>query len=441
MDKSSAHPKWYQGVTAGQWLVLVVASLGWVFDAFEGQLFNITRGAMLADLLGVTPDDPQVKLWGDRFLAIFLAGGTLGGLLFGSLGDRFGRQPVMILTILFYSLFSGLTYLATDLWQVGALRFLVAMGVGGEWAVAAALVAEVFPSHSRTHAGGIFHATGVLGTWLAALVGMWAASEWRLAYLAGIVPALLTLWVRASIREPGRWAEAKSSGVRMGSFLDLFGHRIWRRRALLGMALAAVGLGTFWGVCVATQDLTRELLLRQGVSPAEAGQKAMFAFGIIQVVGSGLGQLAFGPVCARFGRRRTFMVFHLLSFLMVPAVCYLPQGYGAMLLLLPLFGFCTYASHAGYAIYFPELFPDQLRATGASFCFNAGRLAAAPVLLLSGRLKQVLDLRDAVALLGTLFLLGLLLLLFLPETKDQGLPGSGNERFKGSKSEEKASAH
>jgi MFS family permease len=414
--------KWYSGVTRYQWLVLLVASLGWVFDAFEGQLFNLTRGAMLSEILGVQPGDPDAKKWGDIFLGIFLAGGTFGGLLFGSLGDKIGRQPVMVLTILFYSVFSGLTYFATELWHVGVLRFFVAMGVGGEWAVAAALVAEIFPKHARTHAGGIFHATGVLGTWLAALTAMEVANEWRIAYLVGILPALLTIWVRSSIKEPDSWHEAKSSGKPMGSFAELFGDPRWRSRALLGMSLAAVGLGTFWGVCVATQDLTRELLLSLGIQPAEADKSSKFAYGIIQVIGAGIGQLSFGPLCARLGRKRTFAIMHLLSFLMVLAVCYLPQSYSQMLILLPLFGFVTLSIHAGYAIYFPELFPNHLRSTGASFCFNAGRLLAAPMLFLSAYIKTLTTLPNAIALMGGLFLLGMFILSFLPETKDTDLP-------------------
>jgi MFS family permease len=419
---TSSSSKWYTGVTRYQWLVLIVASLGWVFDAFEGQLFNLTRGAMLSEMLGVGPGDPEAKKWGDIFLAIFLVGGTFGGLLFGSLGDKYGRKPVMVATILFYSIFSGLTYFATELWHVGVLRFLVAMGVGGEWAVAAALVAEVFPKHARTHAGGIFHATGVLGTWLATLTSMGVENEWRLAYLIGLLPALLTLWVRSSVKEPEKWEDAKSSGKRMGSYADLFGDVRWRMRALLGMALAAVGLGTFWGVCVATQDLTRELLLRLDYASADAENKAKFAYGIIQVLGAGLGQLSFGPLCARMGRRPTFALMHVLSFLMVLAVCYLPQSYGQMLFMLPLFGFVTLSIHSGYAIYFPELFPNHLRSTGSSFCFNAGRLLAAPMLILSGYVKTMAELPDAVALMGGLFLVGLVVLAFLPETKDKELP-------------------
>ncbi len=125
------HNKWYTSVTRYQWLVLLVASLGWVFDAFEGQIYNLTRADMLPDLLKVPADDPQVKVWGERFLGIFLLGGTFGGLLFSSLADKWGRNPVMALTILFYSVFSGITAYAEAIWQVGLLRFLVAMGVGG----------------------------------------------------------------------------------------------------------------------------------------------------------------------------------------------------------------------------------------------------------------------------------------------------------------------
>ncbi len=135
---------WYAEVTRYQWLVLVIASAGWVFDAFEGQLFNLTRADMIPDLLG--HDD---KRWGELCLAFFLVGGAVGGIGFGSLADRIGRKPTMVLTILFYSIFSGLTYFSTELWQIAALRFLIALGVGGEWAVGAALVAEVFPTRAE----------------------------------------------------------------------------------------------------------------------------------------------------------------------------------------------------------------------------------------------------------------------------------------------------
>ena len=429
-ERDAADRTWYSGVTRYQWLVLVIASAGWMFDAFEGQVFNITRGQMLADLMGSESSTERVRMWGDTFLAIFLLGGTVGGLAFGSLADRYGRKPTMAFTILFYSIFSGLTYFATELWHVAVLRFLVALGVGGEWAVGATLVAEVFPARARARASGIFHATSVLGTWLAAAAGLAVGSQWRYAYIIGLLPALLVLWVRSSIHEPERWsavarAEARGSERRRaGSFSELFGVARWARPAILGLLLAAVGLGTFWGVTVAGQDLTQALLVRNGMPQGLAAERAKFAFGIVQTAGGGLGLLCFGPLAERIGRRGAFALMHLVALVIVPVICYVPQTYGQMLCILPVFGFFTLASHAGYAVYFPELFPDHLRATGTSVCFNGGRLVAAPILWLSGMLKGLpgMDLRHAVLMLSSLFLVGLVLLIFLPETKGKPLP-------------------
>ena len=429
-ERDAADRTWYSGVTRYQWLVLVIASAGWMFDAFEGQVFNITRGQMLADLMGSESSTELVRMWGDTFLAIFLLGGTVGGLAFGSLADRYGRKWTLAFTILFYSIFSGLTYFATELWHVAVLRFLVALGVGGEWAVGATLVAEVFPARARARASGIFHATSVLGTWLAAAAGLAVGSHWRYAYIIGLLPALLVLWVRSSVHEPERWsavarAEARGSERRRaGSFSELFGVARWARPAILGLLLAAVGLGTFWGVTVAGQDLTQALLIRNGMPQGQAAERAKFAFGIVQTAGGGLGLLCFGPLAERIGRRGAFALMHLAALAIVPVICYVPQTYGQMLCILPVFGFFTLASHAGYAVYFPELFPDHLRATGTSVCFNGGRLVAAPILWLSGMLKGLpgMDLRHAVLMLSSLFLVGLVLLIFLPETKGKPLP-------------------
>lgn len=422
-------PRWYDGVTRYEWLILAIASAGWIFDAFEGQIFNITRQQLLGEILKNAATPSAIKHYGDVFLAIFLLGGTVGGLLFGALADRWGRRPSMVITILMYSIFSAMTYFAQSLWQVGAARFLVAMGVGGEWAVAASLVAEVFPQQARAHASGIFHSTSVLGTWAAALAGLAAAAHWRLVYLVGLIPALLVFWVMTKVKEPESWRlagakAAASLGPKTGSFVELLGKPPWRHHALLGMLLAAIGLGTFWGVTVAGQDLARELLLRNGSSVTTAAEHAKFAYGIVETIGGGLGLLAFGPLCVRLGRRRTFALWHVGAFMVVPITCYLPSTYGQLLALLPAFGFLTLGIHAGYAIYFPELFPTHLRATGAGFCFNAGRIVAASALLLSGWLKSLpgMDLRLAISLLAVLFPLGLLVIWFLPETKGQALP-------------------
>ena len=418
---------WYAGVTREQWVVLAIASAGWVFDTFEGQVFNITRGQMLTELLGTRGGPGEVRRWGDLFLAIFLVGGTTGGVLFGTLADRFGRKPTMAATILIYSVFSGLTYFATELWHVAVLRFLVALGVGGEWAVAAALVAEVFPTRRAPMPPGSStpRACSAPGSrpwpgWPSGRGGGTPISSGssRPCWSSGSVPG-------SASRNAGDRAGAGPH--RRGSFRELFGDARWARPAVLGVGLAAVGMGTFWGVTVAGQDLAQELLLRTGATADVASQRAKFAYGIVQAAGGGLGLLCFGPLAERLGRRAAFALMHVLALAIVPVTCYLPQTYGQLLVLLPFFGFFTLSIHAGYAVYFPELFPDHLRATGSGVCFNGGRLLAAPILGISSALKAIpgVDIRLAITMLSSLFLLGLVFIWFLPETKGKPLPESG----------------
>jgi len=417
--------KWWQGISRYEWLVLVIACAGWIFDIYEGQIFNLTRNDMLGDILGKEPGSGEVKKYGDWFLGVFLLGGTFGGLLFGSLADRHGRRSIMIITILMYSVFSGLTFFATELWHVTVLRFLVAMGVGGEWAVAAALVAEVFPKRARAQASSIFHASSVIGTWLAALAAIAVGSNWEYAYLVGVIPALLVVWVRISLKEPEKWKQARqetaASPLKAGSFRELLLDKAWSGRAIGAMLLAAVGLGTFWAVTVAGQNLAEETLLENGVDPQTASQKAKFAYGIVQTVGSGFGLVLFGPISARIGRKKAFVLFHVAAFIMTPIACFAPTNYGMLLAILPIFGFFTLGMHAGYAVYFPELFPSRLRATGTSFGFNGGRVIAVSVLVLSGVIKESMDLPVAMTWLSLFFLLGAVIILFMPETRDQEL--------------------
>lgn len=418
---------WYSGVTRYQWLVLVIACAGWVFDQYESQVFVVTKDYVLKDIHGV---NGELKRWTENLFAIFLLGSTIGGLVCGSLADRYGRRPLLIATILIYSLFSGLTYFVTDLWQLAIVRFLIAMGVGGEWAVAASLVAEVFRLERGHKRRAFFMRPVCSGSGWPRLPEWLSHRNGDMHIWLGFCP-LLIVWVRVRVREPEKWqaksAEAKASttaDAELGSFRVLLTQSPWRRRALLGVALAAVGLGTFWSVIVAGQSLAKEQLLRDGVSEEQATKQSQFAYGFVQTTGGGLGLLAFGPISARFGRRRTFIGFQLLAMAIVPITCFAPQNYQQLLMLLPIFAFLTVAIHAGYAIYFPELFPTSLRATGASFCFNGGRVVAVPVLLLSGWLKGQpgVDLRWAVTGLSSLFLLGIVIVLFLPETNRQELP-------------------
>ncbi len=456
--------RWYQGISAYQWTVLVIASLGWVFDVFEGQVFVASmRDAMPALLGGVSPDDPLVAQWNDWAFGSFLLGGALGGVLFGMVADRIGRSKTMVITILFYSLFTCITALAQSPWQIVVLRFFVAMGVGGEWAVASAMVAEVMPTRSRPVMSSIFHASSVFGTLMAALVGATVIGNpalgenaWRWGFAIGALPALLTVWVRWKLREPEGWLRAQRRAqqdqqAQAGRLSDLL-RPPHLRNTLVGVALASIGLVTFWGIHI----YGKNALLRQAQAEAlraegvpltppkderaheqyeqqrrQALQKhrsrikrAEMLSMTLNTLGGGLGLVLFGAIAMRWGRRRTFIFYHLGAFL---AVVVLFQGLvargapaWALALMLPVFGFLTLGMHAGYAVYFPELYPTRLRSTGAGFCFNMGRLATAAAFVLFG-LIAVTDEKKAL-MLSPLYLLGAAVVLLARETQGEELP-------------------
>jgi predicted MFS family arabinose efflux permease len=410
---------WYRDVTGYQWMVLAIASAGWVFDVFEGQIVVSVKDPLLA---AIAPENGE-QLY-TRGIVAFLLGGTVGGILFGMLADRWGRGRVMGLTILMYSLFTGLTALVQDGWQLIVLRFLVGMGVGGEWSVATAAVAEVFPPRARAGAAGIFHASSVLGTFLAVGVGFLVlpyANGWRIAFLVGVLPALLVAWIRISMRESESWRAARrlaeqDAKQQLGNVRDLFSTRQRCGHTLLGAGLAIIGLATFWGAHIRGKDL-----LGAAAGPELGQQYSLYGMFLV-TAGGGLGLLSFAPVSQRIGRRPAFALFHVAAFATVALVYVLADSVPGLIMALPVFGFFTLGMHAGYAVYFPELYPTRLRATGAGFCFNAGRVVAAPVLLGFGRIMSALGLPLAMLALASLFLAALVLLAFAPETRGRPLP-------------------
>jgi MFS family permease len=436
MGEEQAPPeRWYKGTSRHQWLVLVLASLGWIFDVFEGQLFVAGSQEVMRDLRPAGAGLDAVPLYNGVAFAAFLLGGALGGVFFGWLGDHLGRTRTLILTILTYSLCTCLSALSQTWWQMALFRFLVAMGVGGEWAVATALVAEVFPLRARARSLAIFHASSVLGTLLAAAAGIVVVGNehlgWRWAFVLGAAPALLVLWIRWSLPEPLRRPPEDRQGpfplsLQEGGRSSLTLRQVFQgrllRHTLVGVGLATVGLATFWGTHIYGKDRLRRLI--ETTTSYDDLKSWEMAGMVLVTLGGGLGLIGFGPLAERLGRRGAFLFYHagglasaLLLFLVLDSV-------PAVLLFLPLFGFLTLGMHAGYAVYFPELFPTALRSTGAGLCFNAGRILAAPILLLRGWLQSDLhfSLEQAAALLAGLYLAGIALLAAAPETRGEELP-------------------
>jgi MFS family permease len=446
--------RWYEGITRYQWLVLLIASLGWVFDVFEGQIFVASMNEAMPALL----DESQrgaVSYYNNITFGAFLLGGALGGVLFGMLSDRIGRKQTMTWTIVMYSAFTCFSALSREWWHLAGLRFLVAMGVGGEWAVASALVAEVFPKRARAWSLGIFHASSVLGTYLAVAAGYFIIGNpalgkdaWRWGFALGVLPAFLIIWIRWSLKEPESWQQARALALsdlsqRLGRLHELFAGR-WLRHTIVGVGLAAIGLATFWGTHIYGKDLYKRAFVatyeaefdpqasasnRQQYDAA-LKQKEMIGMFLV-TTGGGLGLLSFGPLCERIGRRGAFLLFHVGG---LASALILFQGLkspspATLQWALPVFGFLTLGMHAGYAIYFPELFPTRLRGSGAGFCFNVGRILAAPILFLGGWMQKPdwtfprpFTLEETASLLSLLFALGVVVLLFAPETRGQELP-------------------
>ena len=469
--------KWFEGITRYQWVVLIIASLGWVFDVFEGQIFVASMNEAMPSL-EPTASTGDVAVYNNIALGAFLLGGALGGIVFGLISDRIGRTKTMSITILFYSVFTCLSALSQTWWHMSIFRFLVAMGVGGEWAIASAMVYEVFPRRARAHVGGIFHASSVFGTYLAVAVGYfvigsdaiqtWANSldiewfdpqtiPWRLGFAIGVVPALLIIWIRLSLKEPDNWQAARAeastgSGKKMGSLTELFSSE-FLRKTLVGVSLAAIGLATFWGAHISAKNVLKDSAINEMIEARLASEtsdtqdslieattehresiraeikidsistiKGWEMFGmLITATGGGIGLITFGPLCQRIGRIKTFMFFHCGGFISAMILFNVPLSTTYLYTALPVFGFLTLGMHAGYAIYFPELYPTRIRGTGTGFCFNAGRIIAAPILFSGGWLQKTFNTGplEIACGLSFLFLIGLLILLAAPETKDQ----------------------
>jgi MFS family permease len=223
---------WYRGVSGYAWLVLVVAALGWLFDTLDQQLFTLIRFRSLQDILSAYYSGPAldeaVQRWGYKLTSIFLVGWALGGLLFGILGDKIGRARTMMITILIYALFTGLNALVHTPLQYAFCRFFTALGIGGEFAAGASLVAEVWPARSRPMALGFLQALSTVGNMMAAIVTFVLAEvSWRWVYVVGIAPALLVVVIRLFVREPEKWKEARAQTAadptkELGSIRDLF---------------------------------------------------------------------------------------------------------------------------------------------------------------------------------------------------------------------------
>jgi MFS family permease len=415
---------WRSGVTSYQWLVLFVAWLGWVFDAMDATIYAIVLHPALHDLLHTASGPPtaeQIGWYGGIIFSIFLIGWAIGGITFGVLADRFGRTKVLIATIIIYAVFTGAAALAETWWHLAIARFLTALGIGGEWAAGASIVAETWPEEKRAKAAGILQSAWAVGFFLAATMNLTLrdAYGWRGLFIIGILPAFVALLVRWWVKEPERWIHAhEQKAIPLTAIFqgDL------RRATFVGSTLAFVAVFGLWGATNWAPTLIRELPDLKGLEPATLTKYVSYAIMALNA-GAIFGYLGFGPLADRFGRRPIFAFMCLGSLIMLPVTYLTPSSYIGVLMLLPILGFFNNGIFSGFPIYLPELYPTQLRATGAGFCFNAGRVLASASPILTGWLVATLGtFGRAASTVALIYLLGLVVLLFAPETKGHRLP-------------------
>lgn len=439
---------WYRDLNRYQWFVLVVASLGWMFDTMAQQLFNIARVPAIRDMLGAKAGDPamarMVSEQAGYATMIFMIGWAAGGVIFGILGDRIGRAKTMIMTILLYSGFTGLSMLSTGIWSFNIFRFLCGLGVGGQFAVGVALVAETMPDRARPYALGMVQALSAVGNMVAALTGIVLGQmeqagaivgAWRYLFLAGALPAPLALVVFKGLKEPESWLRARAEKKKLGSFGDLFRDPRWRRNSIVGMLLAFSGVVGLWGIGFFSFDLLRPVLEKtfraQGFTGAALAGRTTTWIGItslLQNFGAVLGINAFTYLTHYTGRKKAFAISFLAAMGITAYTFWQLKDFSDIFWMIPLMGFAQLALFGGYAIYLPELFPTRLRSTGTSFCYNVGRAVAAAGPLTLGLLTSRVfagyqePMRYAGITMCLVFLVGLAVLPFAPETKGHPLP-------------------
>jgi len=409
------------GLSHYQVLVLVVAWLGWIFDSMDATIYNLVLTPALRELLGPRGTPENIGWYGGIILAIFLVGWAIGGVVFGIVADYFGRARTLVITILIYAVFTGLAGFSHTWWQLGIYRFLTALGIGGEWAAGATLVAEVWPERLRVKGAGLLQSAWGAGYFLAAgIYALLSHHTWRVMFFVGLVPALVALFVRMKVREPERWQESKRAGAGRLTLVELFRPE-HRRDTLVGSALAFVAVFGLWGATNWAPSIVRELLAPRRLDAAGVTRMVSYAVMCLNA-GSIAGYFAFPLLAERLGRRLAFLIMLAGAACALPCTFLLPHSYATLLFVIPALGFFTNGVFSGFPVYLPELYPTRMRATGAGFCFNAGRILAASGPFLTGYLVVHLGtFARAGSSIAVMYVCGMSVLLFARETRGRTL--------------------
>ena len=430
-----------------QWTVLFAAWLGWGFDCFDGLLFNYVAPNCVPTLLGLTIGSPLARAatlkWGGILTSLLLIGWATGGILFGQIADRIGRARTLMLTMLLYALGTAACAAAPNIWTLVAFRIVASLGIGGEWAAGAAMVAEVVPEHRRVEAGALLYTSAPFGLFLATFANFQIAgvffkgspeTSWRIVFLCGLIPAAVAFVVRMFVREPERWREAAAAGAPRPRFAELFTAEN-RALTISGFSMAVIALIAWWSVNAFIPIVSSGLA--QATAKANAFDRTA-TLGLVEHwkalgtnvfnLGGLIGTLLTIPAAKVMGRRKMFALYYLLSGVAILAAFGLDLPPQQRLYMYFFIGLTVFGVFGSFTYYLPELFPTRLRGTGAGFCYNVGRFiaAAGPFLVGTVAARGANSLQTALGALfwvGVVPLLGVVLALspLVVETKGRAL--------------------
>lgn len=437
---AAADQPWYRKLDATQWKTLLASNLGWVFDGFEAYALILTVGVALRQLLDAS-EHVRIPTYAGAIIATTLIGWAVGGMAAGVLADYIGRKRTMILSILTYSIMTGLSAFAWDWTSFAAMRFLVGLAIGSEWVTGTSITAELWPDHARGRGAGLFQCGFGIGFFLAALVwlvvGATGPGAWRAMYLIGALPALLTLWIRRAIPESGLWeranerrhdaAERRRSGAASAedraltrfTLADLFVDREIRRRTIVALMMAIASATGFWAISTWVPPYVGLVAAKAGLG---APQWASYA-GMTYTAGTIGGYICFGALADAYGRKPITLAFFALSLLLTPVLFQWTSNLHLLLAAAALLGLFASGQFTWMSSWLPELFPTRMRATGAGFIFNASRVPAACGVLISGAVIVYLGgYGNAATAIAMIYVLGLVACPLLPETARKALP-------------------
>jgi MFS family permease len=434
MTEVETQPPWYRSLDRTKWRALIAANLGWLFDGFETYALILTAGVALKQL---HPDGNPAFYIG-LTIAMTLLGWGAGGIIGGIVADYIGRRKVLLLSITLYSIFTGLSAFAWNWESFLILRLLTGVTLGSEWGTGTSLVAEMWPAHARAKAAGLMQCGLGLGFFVASAAWHFIAplgeDSWRYMFLLGVLPALFALWLRRSVPESDKWTkvasrraslQARSSLTEEEKTYTKFTLRqIWadpklRRLTILGSIMSTVTTLAWWGISTWVPAYVGSIAAADGRSPESYASTA----GMIYNVGAIAGYISLGFAADRFGRKGTVFTYFAASLIMTPVLFLWTSDLTLVLLLCAVNGFFTLGQYTWMPVWLPEFYPTHLRATGAAFVFNAARFIAFLGPLLAGTIIATFGgYSTAATVLGLIYIVGMVVVPFCPETRGRALP-------------------